>query len=406
MAEKESQLQSAAAGSTFLRRGASKRKFFGSRGYPSQTLAWGGSSSETAPGIITEVSKAVASGDLVGLQGLISDHNRSLRYDAIEEGRTVSHKKAFLFDMDGTLIDSEPLHLAAWRLAVERCGGDSTLLTEAFFESFIGDPSDGLARALCSEKFERCGMDVSTTPSSLSAVKLEAFLELGASGNHSVSVDSNVVEAVSIVKCLGHSIQMCTGSRLAVATACLRSVPMLDRLFSPAKTKRTTQDDTEDSKPAAAPYLRAASLAGCSPVDCFAFEDSPTGLASATAAKIGTRYGILTSNFTPEQLLSAGAHHIFPSLREAVDHALSFEVDWKMGEGPCESGHPILTACRHGAAENDSDEEKERCEKVCACLQWMLGEPIFLGHTKEAQRKVLRAKDKHQRTPLFYAQQK
>lgn len=37
---------------------------------------------------------------------------------------------AFLFDMDGTLLDSEPSHFAAWRKAVEETGSDNSFLTD------------------------------------------------------------------------------------------------------------------------------------------------------------------------------------------------------------------------------------------------------------------------------------
>jgi beta-phosphoglucomutase-like phosphatase (HAD superfamily) len=43
-------------------------------------------------------------------------------------------------------------------------------------------------------------------------------------------------------------------------------------------------DDVTNGKPHPEPYLRAAELLGVAPEDCLAFEDSPTGLASAEAA--------------------------------------------------------------------------------------------------------------------------
>jgi len=43
-------------------------------------------------------------------------------------------------------------------------------------------------------------------------------------------------------------------------------------------------DDVTNGKPHPEPYLSAAELLGVAPEDCIAFEDSPTGLASAEAA--------------------------------------------------------------------------------------------------------------------------
>jgi len=45
-----------------------------------------------------------------------------------------------------------------------------------------------------------------------------------------------------------------------------------------------TGDEVSNGKPAADPYLAAASLVGADPADCLAIEDSPTGVASALAA--------------------------------------------------------------------------------------------------------------------------
>ena len=83
---------------------------------------------------------------------------------------------------------------------------------------------------------------------------------------------------------------------------------------------RTTFNDVDEQKPGAAPYLRAAKLAGTDPSLCIAFEDSPAGLKSATAAGCGERLGIMSSYDEPA-LKAAGATQVFKDTVAAIEWA-------------------------------------------------------------------------------------
>ena len=71
--------------------------------------------------------------------------------------------------------------------------------------------------------------------------------------------------------------------------------------------RRNRQIDMTRGKPAPDPYLRAAAAVGADPRRCLAFEDSPSGIASALAAG-ATVVGIATA-LSREAILAAGAHH-------------------------------------------------------------------------------------------------
>lgn len=86
-------------------------------------------------------------------------------------------------------------------------------------------------------------------------------------------------------------------------------------------TRVVVAEECEKPKPDPAPYLRGLKLAGVSAEEAIAFEDSPSGTASATAA------GILTigmrSTQTDEALRKAGAtftlpDYVAPELHEAL----------------------------------------------------------------------------------------
>jgi len=213
--------------------------------------------------------------------------------------------------MDGTLLDSEPSHCAAWRRAVETAGSSAAFLTEEYFSDWVGNPDvDGFCKAMIIDH------GVRGTPAELAKAKLEAFVEVA-----DAHVFPGVPEAIMSVQASGMATQLCTGSH-RVATEALLVGTTYEALF-PASA-RTTFNDVDEQKPGAAPYLRAARLAGVPPGQCVAFEDSPSGLKSATAAGCTWRLGIMTS-YGEASLTAAGATHVFPdtisAIRWAVDMA-------------------------------------------------------------------------------------
>ena len=73
--------------------------------------------------------------------------------------------QAFLFDMDGTLLDSEPSHCAAWRRAVDAAGSSPAFLTDEYFADWVGNPDvEGFCKAMID------GHGVKGTPAELAKV--------------------------------------------------------------------------------------------------------------------------------------------------------------------------------------------------------------------------------------------
>ncbi|MDZ7738279.1 MAG: HAD hydrolase-like protein [Bacteroidales bacterium] len=56
--------------------------------------------------------------------------------------------KALIFDLDGTLADTMPLHMKAWREACNSYGMD---MSSEFLRSFTGSPGINIARAIIKE---------------------------------------------------------------------------------------------------------------------------------------------------------------------------------------------------------------------------------------------------------------
>ncbi|MFJ5262727.1 HAD-IA family hydrolase [Streptomyces sp. NPDC088387] len=169
--------------------------------------------------------------------------------------------QAVLFDMDGTLVDTERL----WWEAVEHVAGRP--LTDAdrpevlgrpveytadWLAHTTGRPLDDLSAALHREFAERVRTGIVPRPGALDL--LDALARDG--------VPTALVTA---------SPRAVAGSVLAVLGA--------DR-FAVA----VTADDTARSKPAPDPYLAACYALGAEPAACVAVEDTQTGVTSAEAA--------------------------------------------------------------------------------------------------------------------------
>ncbi|MFE0676823.1 HAD-IA family hydrolase [Streptomyces sp. NPDC058867] len=169
--------------------------------------------------------------------------------------------QAVLFDMDGTLVDTERL----WWEAVTRVAGrpltgadEPQVLgrpvehTAAWLAVTTGRPAADLAEALHREFADRVRAGIVPRPGALGL--LDALAREG--------VPTALV----------------TASPRAVADTVL-AVLGADRF-----AVSVTADDTEHTKPAPDPYLAACRALGVDPAACVAVEDTPTGVSSAEAA--------------------------------------------------------------------------------------------------------------------------
>ena len=176
---------------------------------------------------------------------------------------------AVLWDMDGTLVDSEPYWLLSEKnLAAEH----SKDWTEQDGLDLVGmslyDSSKIIKSKLDSELHPDEIMH-NLTDSVVSHLQREIPWRPGA------------LELLSELKKKGVKTALVTMSlrRMALAVA--------DSVGFEAFDVVVAGDDVRNGKPHPEPYLKAAELLGVKPQDCIAFEDSITGLRSAEAA--GTR---------------------------------------------------------------------------------------------------------------------
>ena len=181
--------------------------------------------------------------------------------------RRADHRAvAVLFDMDGLLIDSEPLWLAAETAVMARLGADWNEHDQA---ALIGGSLALTVRYLLAKATR-------PVPSELVGEWLMSDVtervRLGG-----VPVRPGARELLASVEKAGLPSALVTGSERGFMEAVLASTGMRFDVLVCAEDVTATKPDPE-------PYLLAAKLVGVPPGDCFALEDSPNGVAAAEAA--------------------------------------------------------------------------------------------------------------------------
>jgi HAD superfamily hydrolase (TIGR01509 family) len=173
---------------------------------------------------------------------------------------------AVLFDLDGTLIDSEPYWLKSERELVESHGA---AWTQEDGNALIGMSLYDSSRIIK----ERIG----------GALEPQQIIDhLTSAVNENLKREMpwrpGAKEMLRNLKARGVKTALVTMSMRRTA------LQVVDAIGFDAFDVVVAGDDVTQGKPHPEPYLKAAELLGVAPGDCVAFEDSITGLLSAEAA--------------------------------------------------------------------------------------------------------------------------
>jgi len=172
---------------------------------------------------------------------------------------------AYLFDCDGTVADSMPLHYVAWKkaLAEWNCTFD-----EELFYAWGGTPVADIISLLN----ERHGlnMNVQGVASRKEQVYLELLPQLKA-----------IPEVVEHIEAQHGFIPFAivSGSTRESVTASLDALKLLDKFEA-----LVCAGDYQRGKPDPEAFLLAAARLGVAPESCLVFEDAHMGIEAATAA--------------------------------------------------------------------------------------------------------------------------
>lgn len=173
----------------------------------------------------------------------------------------------YIFDCDGTLVDSMPIHYVCWVEAL-RLNGATYAFTEDEFHHYAGVPEYDTVLIL--NELHKTNTDAAAVVKSKAEIFLKRISEIKR---------INPVADYAI-KLFGNApISVASGSEEPIVHACLKNTGLLEFfpiIITPEKVKR--------GKPSPDMFLLAAELMGVEPRDCLVFEDGRSGLEAAKAA--------------------------------------------------------------------------------------------------------------------------
>lgn len=207
--------------------------------------------------------------------------------------------KAIIFDMDGTLVDSE----VVWDIAEKEMFADMGLVYNAEIrEQVIGLRLD--------EFFERL-IDIYSLDNSVEELQAELIKRMLIKIPEMVEPKSGAQAIIEWAAQQGIPYCIASSSPMTIIEASVQAQgwsELIPHLY--------TADSVPKGKPAPDVYLYAAEQLGVNPEDCLALEDSPNGARSAVAAGM-TCYVVPDSHSTPEKFADI-TPHVFATLDDVL----------------------------------------------------------------------------------------
>jgi HAD superfamily hydrolase (TIGR01509 family) len=173
--------------------------------------------------------------------------------------------QAYLFDCDGTIADSMPLHYIAWKQALSEQGCD---FPEDLFYQWGGMPVHEIISTL--NELRSLNMPVEAVAIRKENLYYEYLPRLTA-----------VPEVLEVIESSHGSLPFAvvSGSTRESVTASLESLRLLEKFDT-----LVCAGDYQRSKPHPEAFLLAAERLGVAPANCLVFEDTAMGIQAATAA--------------------------------------------------------------------------------------------------------------------------
>jgi sugar-phosphatase len=194
--------------------------------------------------------------------------------------------RAFLFDLDGVLVDSTPAVARVWTIWANKHG----FVPDEVVRRAHGRPSIATIRDLLPDAdhdAENCDVERGEIEDIDGVIPLPGALEL---------------------------LQALPPDRWTIATSCTRRLAevRIRAAGLPMPQRMITSSDVQRGKPDPEPYIKAAQLLGFAPADCIVVEDAPAGIRAGHAA--GSRVLALRTTAPDPELLASGATWIVNDL--------------------------------------------------------------------------------------------
>jgi len=188
-----------------------------------------------------------------------------------------------IFDLDGVIVDSMPVHTLAWQRYLADLGIADTNIAERMH----GRRNDEIFRDFLGNTVDEQGIF------NHGAAKERLFRDL-----MGPQLNARLVPGIASLlrRAAGHPVALASNAERA----------NIDFILDGANLRGCFQalvdgSQVERAKPAPDVYLRAAELLGLTPANCIVFEDSPVGITAARSAGASV-VGVLTHSPTLEHV--------------------------------------------------------------------------------------------------------
>ncbi len=203
--------------------------------------------------------------------------------------------KAVIFDMDGVLVDSEPVIIEASLRVLRKYGVEAK---ESDFKEFTGMGDDifigGVAR--------KYGLEYDPT------MKLQAYeIYLDIIDTH-IKKFPGALPLINYLKEKGIVLAVASASDLIKVKANLKALGASENDFKAI----ITGSDVQRKKPFPDIYLKASEAIYVNSSDCIVVEDAVSGTIAGVAA--GMKVAAVTTSFPPQPLYDAGASWVFDDI--------------------------------------------------------------------------------------------
>jgi beta-phosphoglucomutase len=227
---------------------------------------------------------------------------------------------ALIFDMDGVIVDSNPVHRESWRVYNRRFGIETS---EEMQERMYGKRNDEIVRdffgeGLSQEQVLAHGAEKEKLYREMMAPRLQQSLVPGVTR----LLQQRILQQSNLQQSSGTPVGLATNAERANVDFLLNRVRVCDRPLRSCFQVVVDGQQVARPKPAPDIYLRVAELLDVEPRNCIVFEDSYTGVAAALEA--GARVvGVRTT------------HKEFKNIELSVDDFLSPELEtWLEAQKP------------------------------------------------------------------------
>jgi len=189
--------------------------------------------------------------------------------------------RAALFDMDGVITDTMPLHYESWKRAFEPYGVNvykmDVYLREGMTTAMMGrEIARDKGKELSEEELQKVVEEKTRIFNVLVREHAKAY--------------EGVMETLRMLRNNGLKLALVTGSKRESVDAVLKKVG-LERAFDVI----VGAEDVTEGKPSPEPYLAAMKKLKTPALDCVVVENSPLGIMSAKAAKAGYVIALTTT---------------------------------------------------------------------------------------------------------------